>query len=148
MSRRWVISEYCTTCSATWRDEEHPAVSAQHHVPGQNRSLPDANRSVDADHGGIQARAGGQHAEMVRRIVEADERREILQLLQAVDIAHRSLVDDSIVALRVNGVTDIIADRRPVLLQVEVIADVNVARLQHVHGPGIRTSEERREGID
>ena len=74
---------------------------------------------------------------MVRGIVEADEGDEIFQFLQAVDVANRALVDDAVVTLGVNPIAHVVADRRPVLLQVEVIAHVHVGRLQHIHRPGV-----------
>src|ERR1039457_4713967 len=119
------------------RDEHDAAVPTEDHVAGQHGGVPNADGDVDPDHGRVHAVARREVAEVVRRVVETDEGSEILQLLQAVYIAHGAVVHDAVAAAGIDGVADVVADGRPILLQPEVIADVDIARLEHVHRPGI-----------
>src|ERR1039457_4435508 len=119
------------------RNEHDAAVSAENHVAGQYSGAPNADGDVDADHGGVHPVAGTEVAEVVRRVVRPDEGSEILQLLQAVDVAHGAVVHNAVAAPRVNRVAYVIADGRAILLQPEMIANVNVAGLEHVHRPRI-----------
>ena len=64
-----------------------------------------------------------------------------LHLPQTVDVANRAVVDDAIAGLRVDGAADVVADRRAVLLEPEVVGDVHVARLKHVHWPRVRPTD-------
>src|SRR3546814_7832812 len=59
------------------RDEQHAAVAAQHDIAGHGGRLADADRAVDAHHRRIEPRARRHRAEMVRRVVGADEGNEV-----------------------------------------------------------------------
>ena len=81
--------------------------------------------------------AGRQRTVVMRRIVVADEGGEVLQLIQTVDVAHRAVVDNAVARPRIDGVAHVVANRRSVHLQPEVVRHIDVARLQHVHRPGV-----------
>src|ERR1017187_7677568 len=123
------------------RDEHDAAVPSQDNVAGQHGGAPNADGDVDADHGRVHAVARREVAEVVRRVVGTDEGSEILQLLQAVYVAHGAVVHDAVAAPRIDGVADVVADGRAILLQPEMVADVNIAGLEHVHRPGVLPSD-------
>ena len=139
MSCSRVRSDSCTTrIGQLRRNEDHPAVAAQHHIARHHRGMADAGGAVDGDHGGVQRPAFiADAAEMVRRIIGAHKGDEVGQLLQAIDVAHRAVIDDAVAGAGIDGVADIVADGRAIHLQPEMIADIDVALLQHVHRPGI-----------
>src|ERR1039457_2590826 len=119
------------------RNEHDSAVSAENHVTGQYGGAPNADGDVDADHGGVHPVAGAEVAEVMRRVVGPDEGSEILQLLEAVDVAYGAVVHDAVAAPRIDRVAHVISDGRAILLQPEMIADVDVAGLEHVHRPRV-----------
>src|ERR1019366_9480039 len=102
--------------------------------------VPDADGDIDPDHGRVRPVARREVAQVVRRVVETDKGSEILQLLQAVYVPHGAVVHDAVTAPGIDRVADVVADGRAILLQPEMVADVDVARLEHVHRPGILAS--------
>ena len=54
-------------------------------------------------------------------------KRRSLQFLQSVDVPHGAVVDDPVSGSGIDRIADVVADRRSVLLQPEVIADVDIA---------------------
>ena len=62
------------------RDEDDAAVAAEDHIAGHDERAADADRNVDADHRGVEPRAGAGVADVMRRIVGANERREVSSL--------------------------------------------------------------------
>src|SRR5688572_16342618 len=78
------------------RDEDDASVAAQHDVSRHDEGAANTDRHVDTDHGGIEARAGAGVADVMRRVVGADERPEVLQPPQPVDVPHGAVVDDAV----------------------------------------------------
>ena len=141
-SRRRVISDDWTTRSASCGGIKITApVTPQDNIARHHRRSANPDGYIDPDHRGVEADAGGGVANMVRRVVVADKRSEVFQLVEAVDIAHRAIVDDAVSTLGVNRAANVIAHRGPVLLKAEVIRHIHVAGLQHVHRPRIGASD-------
>ena len=119
------------------RNEDHTAVPAQHHITRHHERTPNPNRHVDTNHRRVEARSGAGVADVVRRVVGADKRREVLHIPQAVDVANGAVVDNAVAGLRVDRASDVVTDGGAVLLESEMIGHVHVTRLEHVHGPRV-----------
>ncbi len=70
-------------------------------------------------------------------MVAAKEGVEAFDFLQAVNIADGTVIDEAIAGIRPDGVADIVADGGAVYMGAELVADIDITRLQHVHRPGI-----------
>jgi hypothetical protein len=68
-------------------------------------------------------------------MVAAKEHGEIVDVFHAVDIADRAVVDEAVAGVAEDRIGEIVADRRAVLVGVELVADIDIAGLQHVDRP-------------
>src|SRR5690606_1060019 len=115
------------------RDEDHAAVAAEHDVAGHDHDLADAGRSVDRYERRVEVPV--RIVQVMRRMVAAEERGESFDLFEPRDIAQRAVVDEAVAGPGVDRAADVVADRRAVLYQPELIRDINVTRLQHLDRP-------------
>src|SRR5436190_1738981 len=103
--------------------------------------MADAGRSIDTHHRGVQKSTSPQRSVVVRGIVCPNESDKVRQFFKTIDISYRPVIDNAIPRFGVDGVSDIVADRRSTLLQSEVITGIDIALLQHVYRPGIHSTD-------
>src|SRR3569833_198069 len=100
-------------------DEDHATIAAQHDVAGHDRSLADTSGLIDAYRRGIQLSV--RVVQVMRRMVAAEEGCERADLLQALDVPYGAIVYDPVAGLGVDGVPQVIADGRAILVGVELV---------------------------
>src|ERR1700678_2983400 len=113
------------------RNESDALRIADRNVARHHGCISDSDRHVDSS----------QHDVLERRGIDAARvHLEARNFLNAGDISHRSVHDQSVATLGVNGGREIIADDGAVADFPEQIDDQNVTRLQDVDDPGVLVS--------